>query len=359
MGEITQKYVSQFAKNKSGKVIQNAPLSSRLRCDQGAQRGPSCGFYALGFVMQYWSLQQERDTQGTDYGPPLKTIPVRTHMNVEDKSSKTEVQRHAERIARLDTILEGEQYASLRQYGKIMDTVYGGMFNAESLVGVARGLCSQWEGMYDGRVVHVSWVEGVDGLLRKAKTLLDADYPVIIPYDTEQGQRKDGEPTNAKGDKAHWATLVGYYPHTKIDNLIYYTWGDYYYCEAQKMAESCLQLTSNVISEVMKYEIRKGGTLIDRDFLTDAEVQRRKREGCDVQPIGNVRKCYDFCDPQSLKHLESCLKKVEFAALSKELISRRQGFDPGKLANAGLKGNLVVVYPAALKTKVDSLLSKS
>jgi hypothetical protein len=306
------------------------------------QRGPSCGFYALGFVMQYWFERQQMSGGNLTVGAPVR---VREH------DMPPTVQREAW-TRELDQFLaELGEFKSLRQYGKFHGlTRYGSMFNAESLVKVARGQGAQWAGQYDGQVVRTP---DAATLIATAKKLIDHKCPVIIPYDVND----KGDPWMGSGSRAHWATLVGYFPlmGKGADWFIFFHSGEYFACPAADMANSCQQLTANAFLIMRKYEIHdKNGKLTRRENITESRAEEYRKRGCTVTEIGQKKPLtnFEFCDPQGMSTLQA---QLGVSQLSVDEM-KKHGFDPHNLQNAGLRQNIVVVYPASVATKIAALL---
>src|SRR5215470_2640273 len=107
----------------------NATTCSPLPAKGPDQRGPSCGFYAVGYVMQYWYEK----LKGTSSSLP-RPLPARTHMSGPKPSPSTV----SARLARDANAASGD-FTSLRQFGKFQQiTAYGSVFNAENMVALAR-----------------------------------------------------------------------------------------------------------------------------------------------------------------------------------------------------------------------------
>src|SRR5262249_59568549 len=110
--------VADFAKSKGATTI--SPLTS-VGPDQ---RGPTCGFYALGYVMQYWFERQ------TLMGDMKLTAPLPVRANVTPP---------AEQAGSISKLMKSgsayfRTYSSLRHYGNYNKlTAYGSVFNADIL----------------------------------------------------------------------------------------------------------------------------------------------------------------------------------------------------------------------------------
>src|SRR5262249_24243936 len=125
------------------------------------QRGPSCGFYSVGHVMQYWYEKLKKTTE-----PLLEPLKARTHMD----EPKNQPRDEQSRLTRKKEA-RGGTFTSLRQYGKFRHiTAYGSVFNAENLVALARleGVKGH-QGQYNG---HVITTTTPDDYIKKVKDLI-------------------------------------------------------------------------------------------------------------------------------------------------------------------------------------------
>jgi hypothetical protein len=287
------------------------------------QRGPSCGFYALSFVMQYWYNRQKKFSKSYGLTEPL---PSRSHLVVPQKAG-------VNRVAKEKDLMIGK-YHSLRQYGKANHcTAYGSMFNAASVVKVARGEGSQYADQYDGKVFHeTSKIK----LVNRINKLLGKRCPVIIPFDVGN----DGDPCIKFGERAHWTVIVGSYSDGTGKYFIHFHWGKFRYCKADEMATSCINLKSNKRLQFHKYEISKivGGKVVLRDIHTESIVTNlhpdyRAKKLSTVNMIN-----LEFCRPWMITKFKQ----------DDHTLMPSHGFDPNNLKNAGLCSNIVAVYPKAL-----------
>jgi hypothetical protein len=318
--------IADFARSHNAQTIFPLPDVSVPELNQ---RGPSCGFFALGFVLRYWHERQKH--YGGEFNlnepvnPRTKPAPSKNRSTEEKKEKKREQ-------AKTGT------FSSLRHFGKYYKlTRYGSMFNAESIVRAARGEGSQWAGQYDGKVLKT---EDPDKMIAKISALLDVEVPVITPWDCDDY----GDPTKSSGLlDAHWSTIAGYYNESTVRHFIHYHWGSYWHCPAKAMAESCHQLTSNALLEFVKME---APVPLFREYTTDKYAPRGGKE---ISPRGfNL----EFCDPQSLPNLSQTITTMTTEDLRKGL--KEHGFDPDNLVNAGLRRNIVPVYPTAIAAELTS-----
>ncbi len=321
MPEITVP-IADFVRDKGAQTI--SPITS----PGPAQRGPTCGFYALGYVMQYWFERQEM--KGGPQKPLTAPLPVRT-------STTPSQEQHGffSKTAKSFEAWTGN-YSSLRHYGKYNKlTAYGSVFNAESMVKVAKGQGAQYAGQYDGRVVTAA---SPADLVTDAKKFLARECPLIIPFDVGD----DGDPaTGHSGTRAHWAVIVGAYSEASEDYFIHYHWGKYRYAKAQAFADSNFNLTSNNLVEFQKYEVRRSdGSIFSRDYRGpsfSSQVPGMLSQGAKVKKLGGPAQNLEFNDLTG--------KKAGSEAMLVEL--QNHGFDPDNLKGAGLIKKLVAVFPQA------------
>jgi hypothetical protein len=235
-------------------------------------------------------------------------------------------------------------YSSLRHYGKYNKlTAYGSVFNAESLVKVAKGQGAQYAGQYNGRVVPTA---DPGDLVAKAKLFLAAECPLIIPFDVGN----DGDPaTGWSGERAHWAVLVGSYSESSEDYFIHYHWGKYRHAKAQAFGDSNHSLTSNQYVTFQKVEVkRRDGTVTRRDYVGpsfSSQVPNLKSQGSTVKKLGGPQQNLEFNNPSRLKPKTDAHREA----------LRNHGFESDNLANAGLIKKLVAVYPQHLQSQLSTL----
>ena len=326
--------VLSFAQGKNAKTIDPFPSKGP------DQRGPTCGFYALGFVLQYWfERQSARGDSGVSglaapLPPRTKTGPGPAPMTREEKQAKN-----------LSAFVDSE-FTSLRHYGKYNKlTVYGSVFNSESLVKIAQGQGAQYYGQFDGRVIHTT--DPAD-LVAKAKRFLEQKCPLIIPF----GVGEDGDPlTENAGEHAHWAVLVGSYTVPDGgDYFIHYHWGKYRFASALLFAASNHNLTSNRFAPFQKVELTKADGSLFREYVGQRASNRLRlasEQGkVDVRYRGAPKSNLEFNNPGVLKP-----NQIERFGPAME----EHGFDSQNLVNAGLMKNLVAVYPVSLRDKMATL----
>ncbi|WP_321476121.1 hypothetical protein [uncultured Paludibaculum sp.] len=307
------------------------------------QRGPTCGFYALAFVMLYWYERQQK--YGGAFGL-TKPLEARTH-----NAQASETPANIFQVAGKKLSATVGSYYSLRHFGKHnLLTAYGSVFNAENMVKVAQGNGAQYGGQFDGHVISTT---GMMDFVNNVKALIGIEVPLIVPFDVGD----TGDPTVATGERAHWATIVGTYDDG-VENAIHYHWGKFRHCELSHFGFSNNQLTGNMFLAFRKCEATKGDLLV-RDFMTDGTIKMYQSHGWTVKAKPGTVTNYEFCQPKSIEDLKSLEKlKSYYPKLSEALTADRlkaNGFDAMNLTNAGLKDKIVVIYPAAVRDFVRSV----
>jgi hypothetical protein len=321
--------VADFAKSKGATTI--SPLTS----PGPNQRGPTCGFYALGFVMQYWYERQVATGENQNLTAPL---PVRTHATPQAEQAGFFGKTAKSAYAMIGT------YSSLRHYGKYNKlTAYGSVFNAESMVKIAKGQGAQYGGQFSG---HVLVTGDASDLVARTKLLLAKECPLIIPFDVGD----DGDPGNSwSGERAHWAVIVGYYSDASEDYFIHYHWGKYRHAKAQAFADSNYSLTSNKIVTFQKVEVRRpDGVVTRRDYQGpsfSSQVPGLTQKGFKVKNLGGHVQNLELNNPV----------RIKLQGENARGVLESHGFDPDHLANNGLFKKLVAVYPQRLQAQLSVL----
>lgn len=309
------------------------------------QRGPTCGFYALAYVMLYWYLRQQ------EYGGDFriaKPLEARTHNAQAPRESAGFLAHAGKGLSAL-----GGSFYSLRHFGKYNQlTAYGSVFNAENMVKVAQGNGAQYGGQFDGHVITVA--SAVD-FATKVKALIGIECPVIVPFDVNPAT---ADPTTSTGEAAHWATIVGTYSDGE-DQAIHYHWGAYHHCPLNDFGVSNGQLTGNTFLQFRKCEASRRDGLFIRDFMTERTIKMYQEAGFLVKAKPGMVTNYEFCQPQSLDHLKSLQNLKEkcpslATALSEDRL-KANGFDAKHLTNAGLKDKIVAIYPTVIRDTVRSV----
>jgi len=310
----------------------NATVCSPLPAKGPKQRGPSCGFYALGHVMQYWHQKLAGSPQATP-----QPLPSRTHS--EPREASYTVPERDER----DVAANAGTFTSLRQVGKFLHvTAFGSVFNAEGIVRVARlrGVTGHAD-VYDG---HVITATSQDDYLAHVLGLIKHECPVIVPFDAESGS---GDPVSASGEKAHWGVIFGWYAKDDAKYFVHYHWGEYRYSPASAFAASTHGLTANALRDMMKIEVRNDkGAIFSRGHRLVTQPLPLP-PGFSSRPVTGPRPNVEFTNPG---HLEPTA-----TLLSDPGLLGQHGFDPSNLTNAGLRDKLVAIYPQHLKPVLGSL----
>jgi hypothetical protein len=165
-----ERNVDVIAPKTSLSRAQVVAVAKRAAVPQRVQIGPTCGLYALGMVMDAWHgrdarnptvLVQEQDLRGA--GKQFTVAPTDPRL--------------------LLTIAKDAGFTAL-----------GEMFTASQLATVAETVGYQ-------AITHEQAT--LDVLYR----VLDAGHPAIVGFDVD----RNGDPTDAGGDHAHYAVIQGYF----------------------------------------------------------------------------------------------------------------------------------------------------
>ncbi|ELX08704.1 hypothetical protein Jab_2c07590 [Janthinobacterium sp. HH01] len=249
------------------------------------QRGPSCGFSALAYTLEYWHEKLKLTVP-----PPL---PARTQMSMDGALAQTREDKETKR----KNAAKGE-FVSLRQFAKFNAlTVVGSVFSAENLLRVAT---HAQPGVYEGLVDTVA---NVDEFAARILFWLGQGVPVIVPYDADE---TDSEPIENTGLSAHWVTVLGCCSVGGAKQLLYFNWGAFYYAPLAKFALSNLQLRNNKHVPFRKYEVYRDSaaiatrTPIIRDYMTAETVklyQEKHKLICVEMVDKEVRTDRQYNDP--------------------------------------------------------------
>lgn len=312
----------------------NGAICSPLPAAGPPQRGPSCGFYAVGHVMQYWHARLANTAQAVPAPLPARTSMAGPKPAQYDHDARTDRDRKA---------AQGE-FTSLRQVGKFLRvTVHGSVFNAANLLQVARmqGVQGQ-QGMYDG---HVITTATPGDYVSRVQALVSHDCPVIVPFDVDD----EGDPFLSTGKRAHWGTIFGWYKEAGDVFFIHYHWGAYRYSRAADFAASTQSLVANafLIMQKMEQYDPMTGRIEDRGHFGVRYVKQYEAMGWRMRPLAAPRANVEFTNPRTLD--------LPFLLQESNDLVREHGFDPTNVANAGLKDKLVAIYPASLRGTLAAL----
>lgn len=334
MGKITDE-INSFLQTHKAQAIHPVPQPLPN------QRGPTCGFYALAYVLTYWHdrLQLHGGTYATK-----QPLPPRTNL---DRPKQVP----GDKQARAKAASEGT-YTSLRQFGKFNRlTVLGSVFDAQNLVKVAQGEKSQYAGQFDGKVVSVT----ADNFSARVKSLLEWECPVIVPYDVSVADATKGEPVYKRGEAAHWVTIIGHYTVGSDDYAVFFNWGAFFTAKMQAFAISNAQLTSNRYLTFAKYKVTdQHGNVYYSDYSRRKNARSRVKtwqEQLDRQsdprklkldrPNGNRMHNPEFNDPT-------------LGGTQPSLLDDKDG--RSRIAVGGLRNKIVVVYRKEDATQITGVI---
>jgi hypothetical protein len=215
-----------------------------------AQRGPTCGLYALSFVMRYWYDRAARNSQ------PLGGLPLKA--------------RKADLGAPKDPtyVKDPSRPQSLREIARTATTTAGNpisyigeIFSGEAMAAVAR------KAGFQATVHKVT----NDNYLATIYDLIDRGIPPIVGVDVDADATTPDHSVSLKntnyacpgkfnGDNAHWITLVGYCTYNGNELLFQMNWGKYYHFLARSLKESTNQLLRFVKPESRAWQKHAAST---------------------------------------------------------------------------------------------------
>ncbi|MEP7280940.1 MAG: hypothetical protein ABI696_03080 [Rubrivivax sp.] len=191
------------------------------------QEGPTCGFYALSIVMQYW-----RARDALVMAPPARARD-RTHQpeDVRDQFDP------GPSLRKLGGKAAGTSARALGPTGAVHP---GGMFDIRQIAQVAKAV----QGLMGGAQYAVEIVthRDPDAFQQAIVEGIDAGIPPITAFDV-----KSGDPAQEGGRHAHWGVVIGYF---KQDGVLHFAathgHGNYYVWTARALTESNFGLEGGV-----------------------------------------------------------------------------------------------------------------
>lgn len=175
------------------------------------QEGPTCGFYALSIVMQYWKARTKTETL---VAPPARNRDV-DHQPEDVKAGLTqtpkpqpegEAKQRARPAVQSLRSLGGEAARSL---GEGQAVHPGGMFDINQIAQVAKAV----KGLDGGEQykVRTYTLNTHDNFQKGICALIDHGIPPIVAFDVAAG-----DPVTDKGESAHWGVVLGYYVDKEV-----------------------------------------------------------------------------------------------------------------------------------------------
>lgn len=305
-----------------------------------SQRGSTCGFSALAYVLDYW---YQRSLEAPS--PLAKPLPARSEMHIKNVGTP----EHAAAKEARKRAAEAGQFSSLRQLAKHLGkTKIGSVFSAEDLLSVAKGVQN---GAYQGEVLDAGSESAFNAAI---EAQLKREVPVIVPFDVSDG----GYPSFQNGDAAHWVAVLGSFLDKGKKQLLYFNWGEFYYAPQADFATSNRQLNNNRIVAYSKYEIYQNGILCARDYFSEKGLERYPAsKGYAVVKVPGkesrvVAETNAAPAPASWWHKFICCKSTGSER------SRGDGESPDA-HNGVLRCKLVVVYPNNQRTDGQAVLSET
>jgi hypothetical protein len=233
MPKVTSDQVHALAKATAsgvlpGRLLDPIPVAQ-------TQEGPTCGFYALSIVMDYWKAKGRTST----------SAPAR----------KRDI------VAQGRDPVENEQ-PSLRKLGKsvgalgaldttgIVKSSTGGVWTAKQLAAVARAVA------FAKFNVRVKTWTNPGSFIGAICNAIDAGIPPIVAFDVQEG---DPIPDGG-GQKSHWGVIIGYFTLKNAQWFVAtHGHGSYYCWLAINLQQSNFALVNTTYRQQAAEKISMGG----------------------------------------------------------------------------------------------------
>lgn len=217
---------AEYARKDRLELERRAALALLRGADVPArvQKGPTCGLYALGMIMDYW---ERLDSSAT--------------VALVQESDDYRQNSHSMAADTQDRLLD---VALALGY-----TTRGEMLNASELAALAKHFGYQ-------ATVHDDVT--LEGILR----VLDAKHPTLVAFDVDD----DGNPGAFGGQNAHWAVLQAHFEDDGVRYLVAtHAWsGGEYVWKAEELLRSIEQLQGIDVSDFPGAQGDIAKTLRDR-----------------------------------------------------------------------------------------------
>jgi hypothetical protein len=176
LADIKKKAAQMKSKGEWGRVLDPIPAAQ-------TQEGPTCGFYALSIVMDYWKAKGR-----TTLSAPARQRDI--YLQQRDPAEKDNPS-----LRKL-----GKQAGSLDVSGMI-NTSTGGVWTATQLAAVASAV------KFANFKVRVETQPDPSEFILAIFRAIDADIPPIVAFDV-----RNAEPVpDAAGQRSHWGVILGYF----------------------------------------------------------------------------------------------------------------------------------------------------
>jgi hypothetical protein len=208
-----------------GRVLEPVPREQ-------VQEGPTCGFYALSIVMDYWKAKGR-----TKMSAPARQRDI-------DTQKRDPAEREPPSLRNL-----GKQTGAL-DVGGMVKASTGGVWTATQLAAVAAAVkFANFKVSIETKVDPTEFVMAIFDAI-------DADVPPIVAFDV-----REAEPvSDAAGQRSHWGVIIGYYEHLDMQWVICtHGHGGYHVWPALKLQCSNFALTGTTVKRERERKVRGSG----------------------------------------------------------------------------------------------------
>jgi hypothetical protein len=271
-----------------GKVLDPIPV------DQ-AQEGPTCGYYALSIVLNYWKAKGK-----SSVSLPARDRDVRPSVG----GSKADKDQRPPSLRKL-----GRTHAGVLDTTGVVKRSTGGVWSAHQLAQVAVAV----NGGYN---VSVKTKNDAPSFIDSICDAIKDDTPPIVAFDVLEG---DPNPKGV-GEHSHWGVIIGYY---HVDKALWYVathgHGGYYLWLATSLQQSNFALVGKTFRGSAETKVK-----FSEEFKVASHLKKYERT--------------QWVSPERLKELEN------EALFEEDLVKLavREEFE----VRLDLGGHIVLVKPA-------------
>lgn len=242
---VTRVFVGEMAEKTNskggieGRVLDPIPSAQ-------TQEGPTCGFYALSIVMDYWKAKGR-----TKMSAPARQRDI-------DLQNRDPAEKDNPSLRNL-----GKQVGALDVNG-VVKVSTGGVWTAKQLAAVA------------GAVKFANFNVRVETVLAPYKFIpaicqaIDAGIPPIVAFDVDKHEAV----SNAAGQKSHWGVIIGYFVAKGATWFIAtHGHGGYYVWPAIDLQKSNFALADTTYKKQLEKKIQVTGTGLTQTLTRYARTQ--------------------------------------------------------------------------------------
>lgn len=213
-------------KARWGRVLDPIPVEQ-------SQEGPTCGFYALSIVMDYWKAKGS-----TQMSAPARKRDIATQSRDQSEADSPSLRNLGKQIGALDV-------------GTKAKVSTGGVWTAAQLAAVARAV------KFANFRVSIETQADPHQFIVAICRGINAGIPPIVAFDI-----REAEPvSDAAGQRSHWGVVIGYFAHNNAAWFIAtHGHGGYHVWQTTKLQESNFALSGTTVNKELEHKVRGSGT---------------------------------------------------------------------------------------------------